>query len=233
MSLDFPISLTGNRGGGFPLGVPTNYWDLDDSAHTNSIDSSRNMVDVGGTNVIESNTAPDGGGCTVTSTTTHIAKTITGTAPVTISLWVEFLNNPARYSPFYSWRNTQVNGEMMQMGRLHTGTGQSVSIHNEVARSVPPQTTLDGWAHWLASYDGTTLRVYKNGVLAGTNSSYSCSVCTRSRPMRLGRNYGSNHHPCKFAMLGHWEAAPTNDAEAQATADYLYNGGVGRRFADI
>jgi hypothetical protein len=234
MSLKFPISLTGKRGGGFPLGDPSNYWDLDDSAHTNSIDSSRNMFDIGGVNVIESNTAPDGGGCTVTSATTSLSKTITGTAPVTISLWVEFVNNPSRYSPFYSWRNSQVNGEMMQMGRLYSSGGQTVTIHNEVARGVSPiQTNLDGWAHWLASYDGTTLRVYKNGVSQGTNSNYSCSVCTRSRPMRLGRNYSSNHHPCKFSMLGHWEAAPADEAEAQATADYLYNGGVGRRFSNI
>ena len=233
MSLKFPISLTSKRGGGFPLGVPTNYWDLDDSAHTNSIDSLRNMVDVGGTTVIESNTAPDGGGCTVTSATTSLSKTITGTAPVTISAWVKFVIEAPRYTPWFCWRNTAVNGTMMMIGRSTSNTDQAVSIHNEAGRLITKQYVADGWKHYLVSYDGTTLRAYVDGVSQGTNSNYSCSVCTRSRPLRLGRNWGTNHHPCKFAMLGHWEAAPTNYAEAQATADYLYNGGVGRRFADI
>jgi len=233
MSLKFPISLAGKRGGGFPLGVPTNYWDLDDSAHTNSIDVTRNMVDIGGVNVIESNTAPDGGGCTVTSNTTHIGKTITGTSPVTISAWVEFVVNPPKYSPWFTWRNTAVNGTMMMVGRSTNATAQSVNIHGAASKAVDLQTVTDGWRHDLVTYDGNVLRTYVDGVSQGTNSNYSCTVCTRSRPMRLGRNWGAGHHPCKFAMLGHWEAAPTNDAEAQATADYLYNGGVGRRFADI
>jgi len=233
MAIKFPISLAGKRGGGFSLGIPTNYWDLDDLAHTNSIDTNRNMVDVGGVNVIESNTAPDGGGCTVTSNTTHLAKTIVGTAPMSVSVWVQFVVAPSRYNPFLSWRNTQVNGEVMQLGRLSSSAYFGATIHNEAGVETGTQTTTDGWVHYYLSYDGTNFRVYRDGVLKTNNSSYSCSVCTRSRPLRLGRNYGTYHPPCKFAMMGHWEAAPADEAEAQATADYLYNGGVGRRFADL
>lgn len=233
MSLKFPISLAGKRGGGFSLGIPTNYWDLDDLAHTNSIDTNRNMFDIGGVNVIESNTAPDGGGCTVTSTTTHLSKTIVGTAPMSLSVWVQFVVDPPKYTPWFCWRNTAAYGTVMMIGRSDNSGVQTVNIHSVRAITVTPQGVTHGWSHYFASYDGTTLRAYRDGVLQGTDSNYSCSVCTRSRPLRLGRNWGSGHHPSKFAMMGHWEAAPADEAEAQATADYLYNGGVGRRFADL
>ena len=164
MSLIFPISLAGKRGDGFPLGVPTNYWDLDDSAHTNSIDSSRNMFDIGGVNVIESNTAPDGGGCTVTSTTTSLSKTIRGTSPVTISFWVEFVVSAPKYSPHFCWRNTAVNGIMMMVGRYTNATAQNVNIHGSASKAVDLQTVADGWRHYLVTYDGNVLRTYVDGV---------------------------------------------------------------------
>ena len=233
MSLKFPISLVGKRGSGFPLGDPTNYWDLDDSSYTNQVDATRNLLATGtGSPVIESNTAPDGGGCTVTNTTDSLVKTVTGTPQITLSLWVEFVIEPPRYTPFLCWRNSQVNGTYLMLGRPYNGGGQVFNMHGEQNRSVANQSVSQGWVHWLLTYDGNTMRAYKNGVSQGT-ASYTCSVCTRSRPFRLGRNWGSNHHPCKFSMLGIWDVAPADESEAQATADYLYNGGIGRRFANL
>ena len=233
MSVNFPISLAGKSGGGFPLGDPTNYWDLDDASYTNQVDATRNLIAIGTNSpVIESNTAPDGGGCAVTSTTDSLGKTLTGTPQMTLSLWVEFVIEPPRYTPFLCWRNSSVDGTYLMLGRYTNGTTQAFNMHNEKGMVVANQSVSQGWVHWLITYDGNTMRAFKDGVSQGT-ASYTCSVCTRSRPLRLGRNWGSAHHPCKFSMFGIWDVAPADESEAQATADYLYNGGTGRRYTDV
>lgn len=233
MSLKFPISLTGKRGGGLPLGEPSNYWDFGDSSYTNSVDPAMNFVSVGGVPVVEAGTAPDGGDCVITSSTASLSKYITGTPQMTLSVWVQFVINAPSYTPFVTWRNSAVNGTYMMLGRATNGTSQIFNMYGSPNHAVTPQSTADGWVHWMLTYDGNLMRAFRNGVADGTKS-YTCtSVCTRSRPLRLGRNWGSGHHPCKFAMMGLWTEAPTDDASAQATADYLYNSGAGRRFADL
>ena len=232
MSLKFPISLVGKRGGGLPLGEPSNYWDLNDSGFSNLVEPSLNLVAVGDTPVVESGTAPNGGDCVVTSNTATLGRTILGKQQVTISIWMNLVSAPPRYTSTFTWRNTQVNGAYMQLGRVHSSEGWAYNMHNTATRVVARQYVTDGWVHWLLTYDGSIMRAYRDGVSQGTKL-YTCSVCERNRPMRLGRSYGTSHSPAKFSMLGHWDEAPTDDASAQATADYLYNSGAGRRFADL
>jgi len=233
MNLKFPISLVGKRGGGSPLGEPSNYWDLGDPSYTNSVNPALNFVSQGDVPVVEAGTAPDGGDCVLTSSTASLAKTITGTPQMTLSIWVKFISNPPSYTPFLCWRNTAVNGTYMMLGRATSSGTQYFNMYGSRNLAVTPQSIADGWVHWTLTYDGNLMRVFRNGIPDGT-ASYTCtSVCSRSRPLRLGRNWVSNHHPCKFSMLGLWTEAPTDDASAQAAADYLYNGGVGRRFSDL
>ena len=232
MALLFPISCAGKKGG-LPLGAPANYWDLNDSGFSNLVEPSLNFVAVGDTPIVESGTAPNGGDCVVTSDTASLVRTILGKQQVTISIWIDLTINSPRYTPTFCWRNTSVNGTYMMLGVTSSNTALwSYNIHNERSMSVTPQFATDGWVHWLLTYDGSIMRCYKNGVTQGT-ASYTCSVCERSRPLRLGRNWGTGHSPAKFSMLGHWDEAPADEEAAQATADYLYNGGLGRLYTEL
>jgi hypothetical protein len=232
MSLKFPISLVGKRGGGLPLGAPANYWDLNDSGFSNLVEPSLNFVAVGDTPIVESGTAPNGGDCVVTSDTSSLVQTILGKQQVTVSIWINLVSAPPSYTSTFTWRNTVVNGAYMQLGRTYNSEGWQYLMHNAAARGVARQYVTDGWVHWLLTYDGSIMRAYRDGVSQGTKL-YTCSVCERNRPMRLGRSYSTPHSPAKFSMLGHWDEAPADEAAAQAIADYLYNGGQGRLYSEL
>ena len=49
------------------------------------------------------------------------------------------------------------------------------------------QLPLNVWTHVAATYDGTTLRLFVNGVLAGTRAA-SGSILTSGNPLRIGGN---------------------------------------------
>jgi len=174
MSLIFPISLAGKRGGGSPLGEPSNYWDLGDSSYTNSVNPALNFVSQGDVPVVEAGTAPDGGDCVLTSSTASLARTITGTPQMTLSIWVKFIINPPSYTPFLVWRDTAVNPVYMMLGRATSGAAQIFTMYNSAYHVVTPQSTADGWVHWTLTYDGNLKRVFRNGVPDGTKS-YTCT----------------------------------------------------------
>ena len=63
----------------------------------------------------------------------------------------------------------------------YVDTGGDVSI--EAAANL----LADTWAHLAVTYDGTSLRLYVNGVLAGTRSATG-SIRTSTAPLRIGGN---------------------------------------------
>jgi hypothetical protein len=69
---------------------------------------------------------------------------------------------------------------------LWTGTGTSF------VKLIGPAVTLNAWTHIVATYDGTTARLYLNGTLAASgNLAYTPNA---SRPLRLGAGRNENNN---------------------------------------
>jgi chitodextrinase len=62
-----------------------------------------------------------------------------------------------------------------------------VDIDGEQDAVGPSSLPLNAWTHLAATYDGTTVRLYVNGALAGS-STYAGSIPASSGPLRLGGN---------------------------------------------
>ena len=75
---------------------------------------------------------------------------------------------------------------------LWLGTGTSF------VKLIGPSVTLNSWTHIVATYDGTTARLYLNGTLAASgNLAYSANT---TRPLRLGA--GKNETTSDYEFPG-------------------------------
>lgn len=55
------------------------------------------------------------------------------------------------------------------------------------ARAPSPQLPLNTWTHLAATFDGATLRLYRNGTQVATRAA-SGTIITSSNPLRIGGN---------------------------------------------
>src|SRR5205085_722382 len=63
--------------------------------------------------------------------------------------------------------------------QLRVGTGTAWAIVNG------PAVVLNQWTHLVATFDGSTARLYVNGVLAGSGAVAAFSA-NASKPLRIG-----------------------------------------------
>ncbi|HWM07869.1 MAG TPA: LamG domain-containing protein, partial [Solirubrobacteraceae bacterium] len=90
-------------------------------------------------------------------------------------------------------------------------TGGTYTTLNS-SQTIPANT----WTHVAATYDGTTLRIYRNGVQVGTRALSGDLVNTRD-PLKIGGNaVWSEWFRGQIDEVRVWSAART---AAQVTAD--------------
>lgn len=94
-------------------------------------------------------------------------------------------------------------------GKLYAGTGgdanndaQIWSYGNDaVAKSAVLNFTNNTWHHVAATYDGSNLKVYVDGVQSGASVPSTISVFTNNKPLLVGRSYGSRGNVSSGASL--------------------------------
>jgi hypothetical protein len=83
---------------------------------------------------------------------------------------------------YWMLSTTTVNGAPRLRFRLRTGTTTTTLIAS--SGNLP----LNTWYHAAATYDGTTMRLYLNGVLVGSTAKSGAIATNPSIPVNIGRN---------------------------------------------
>ena len=116
------------------------------------------------------------------------AKTLDLTGPLTLSVL-------AKYEPTQTWYPALLGKGYERTGTygMHVRPGGTVwfeldapdgtrHIHNPTNRCLTPGQ----WCHIVATYDGTTMRVYVNGREAGEGKAVATTIRTNTEPLRFG-----------------------------------------------
>jgi len=247
MSLKFPISLTGKRGGDIPDSItlmPVYYADLDDATGTTQIGPT-NLAPVtsSGTGTVTANPtgAPDGQGSSVVSATAGFTRggyastlNMANINAYSVSCWFkadQVLGSGATKGQRVAYWG-KINEENFQF-LAGNSTGDILSYS---PRKTNPDITAGSlqageWYHVVATWDYTEYKFYVNGVLIDTKPTTINSLWLGSGALWIGRDvYNDSRYNFagEVAMFGLWREVITSDDVL-----YLYNGGMGRRFADI
>jgi len=247
MNLKFPISLVGKSGSSIPDNIslmPVYYADLDDATGTTQIGPTNLYPSTrSGTGTITANPtgAPDGQGSSIVSATAGFNR----------GGYASQLNmaNVTAYSVSYWFKADQVLGSGATNGQIAAYWGK---VNNENFRFLagdstgdilaysPRQTNPDitagsiqagEWYHVVATWDYTEYKFYVNGVLIDIKPTTLKSLWLGSGALWIGSdpyNYANQRFSGEVAMFGLWREVITSDDVL-----YMYNGGMGRRFADI
>ena len=107
---------------------------------------------------------------------------------MTLSAWVYSTDSAA------SWRTVilkEISGDLVYglYGSSDTGLPQGMRVVGGGTKSASGTASLplNTWTHLAATYDGTNLRMYVNGVLTGTVAATG-SMANSSLPLRIGGN---------------------------------------------
>jgi hypothetical protein len=108
------------------------------------------------------------------------------TTAMTLEAWV----NPATLSNWRTIMLKESTGGLAYGLYAHDGSRPAAYIHvgaNDVGRQGTATLAANTWTHVAATYDGTTLRLYINGVQV-SSSAVSGSMLTTTGALRIGGN---------------------------------------------
>ncbi|MDB5388886.1 MAG: vcbs repeat-containing protein, partial [Planctomycetaceae bacterium] len=114
------------------------------------------------------------------------------TSSLSIEGWVNLSTNNFNNGLVYKGTLGIGSQGAYSLGFFTGGSNQLVFRLNENSRQVVSSTSFvpSQWYHVAATYDGTTMKVYVNGVLDGSVA-YSASISTNSSPLIIGGYYDS------------------------------------------
>lgn len=163
--------------------------------------------------------------------------------PFTLACWVRPTGTPnTQMGLVEKWTGgtSAVNGYLLRLGKVNdpaTGHHLKVNVGNGTTQIEVGQygqaLPLNTWTHAAATFNGTTLTLYRNGVSVGTPA--GAAVTTSSDPLHLGQDYGNNRlqgqidevhvfsealTPAQIGILINGQPAPTN-LQVQALVDSL------------
>jgi trimeric autotransporter adhesin len=172
---------------------PVSYWRLDETSGTTAADSQggRNGTYTNGVTLGQSGALPD--------SVNNKAASFDGVDDRVVIPYAAALN-PSQFT-FEAWANPTsgagyrtIAAEVYEIGGVYRGIGLYVSPSNTwrlFLDNGAGQTSLDGpavrfgeWTHLAWSYDGTTLKLYVNGTLAG--SAAGTFSANTSAPLSFG-----------------------------------------------
>jgi hypothetical protein len=131
----------------------------------------------------------------------------------TVSIWISTdstVPNTLGYDPINDRTSSQWSFRFRLMfGQTNFGTYSPDSAYMDhinasgaLPRAPAPYPSIEGWTHYVLVYDGSSasgvMRVYHNGVLAGTSP--SSNLTTGARPINIGRGLS----PTMPAGYGHF-----------------------------
>ncbi|HEY6892486.1 MAG TPA: LamG-like jellyroll fold domain-containing protein, partial [Solirubrobacter sp.] len=132
------------------------------------------------------------------------------TTGMTLEAWVNPTNNTGWRSALIKERSGDLSYALYAGGDttpLATITTTGASGYGEAggpAGSAPPNNT---WTHLAGTYDGTTLKLYRNGTLISSSTRVG-SITVGTGPLKLGGN----------AIWGEWFAGQLDDVRVYNTA---------------
>lgn len=207
------------------------YWPLDESAGNVAADvaGGHNGTKVGGA-VWQSGKL---GNCLNTNGSGYVVipehADLRPMAGVSMQAWV----NIGSFSMWYGIAgNIQDNGSNESGYYLYTsgsGVDWYVSVTSDHRFKTASASASTGvWTHFIGTFDGGTVRLYKNGQLAASVPG-SGKVSWRFMPldMNIGRYHDDNENFVLNARID--EVALWDRALTQEEVTFLYNGGAGNR----
>jgi hypothetical protein len=220
------------------------YWDLS-AADASIVDQHSGLtLNKIGTTTTESTGGPDGGPCVSFSAgkyqNTSVAKLAAYETAYTVNAWVKstasssfanFILNH-RTDPFvFYWQMT-----MRVASGLSAGKDAFLILNNAgsaIGRSGATQEALDSWQMVTGVRRGSNIEFWRNGVLQESAAISAGTLSTVATVLTIGGSWtnasdASTDHRGQLAMAGVW-----NDSLSQADITRLYNGGNGRRYADL
>ena len=158
---------------------------------------------------------------------------------VTVAIWANYDALDTGGGSLVEWRST-TSPNLFGMGAFNTTTdyvfaqlwddGQDqVNTFGDDTASI----TTGTWAHFAFTWDGTTMRMYKDGTetATATNASVGSPLEQTACPMQIGRrgNNTTTEFDGKVTMCGIWDTVLSADEISTS----LYNGGNGNFYSDI
>jgi len=111
-----------------------------------------------------------------------------GNAPRTVSVWVKINTfNAQPYNFMFSYGgNASVSRSFG--GSVSATNAMILSYNNNY--TVVSSFNLATWYHYVCTYDGTTAKMYRNGVLLSTGAAYTWNTINNNNLFRLGVGVG-------------------------------------------
>jgi hypothetical protein len=174
---------------------PSSYWKLDEAAGTTAADSAGSVTGTytNGPVLNQASGVKDGGTAvkfdgTNDNVTMGNVLTYSGTASFSVELWLNASAATAQYRTVVGKESATgtTGGWGINLAPTSHPTPNSITFWRQDAAGVSDYrgsitSVSTGWSHVVATYDGTTMRLYVDGSLNGTTAS--------SRP--IGANTGS------------------------------------------
>jgi len=222
------------------------YWDLSSADATITDQHSSLALSRVGTTTTESTGGPDGGPCINFGAAAgkyrnaSVAKTVSYDDGYTVNIWVRSTADPpaGEYnlgishrnagSPLYfqAWVRATFSGFSGDRGFTFDDSG---AVRGPGVSSF----ALNSWQMLTLRDTGTTTELYRNGVLVATSATALGTRSTAAAAFGIGGSSWNStmsavDHRGQLAMAGVW-----NEPLSQAAITALYNGGNGRRYADL
>jgi hypothetical protein len=220
---DTPLVVKGVGGAALPSGVG-GYWKFDENSGTSLSDASGNgnTGTFNGTTGSQWVTGKINSGLTFNGSNNTVtipsSSSINPTAALTVSMWVKVASGNFRGTLYYG-SGCQCTVYTWDDGNMYFDIGFGAGQWNAHEVSVPYSNNV--WMHIVAVYDGSYLRIYKNGV-AGTPLAYNTAFSNSGTATFGG---AITDYTGVIDEVGIWDRALSS---AEVTA--LYNSGSGIQY---
>jgi hypothetical protein len=125
---------------------------------------------------------------------------VTGTG-LTLTAWVKFSSFPNSDQRIISKaNNNNANSHYWMLGHTNDGGQQRLRFRLRTGSNTTTLNATSGnmlsnvWYHATATYDGTTMRLYLNGVQVASTSKTGSIATSSSIPVNIGRNPDNSNH---------------------------------------
>lgn len=173
-----------------------------------------------------------GGEYNGSTSTTIISNTLASVSSLTVSMWVRPDSSLVEKKYFCrDWNGGTDWGFFLgQDATTHFSCGVKTTINWRTISDTSTYLSLFNsvWYHLAMTYDGTTLRLYKNGVQVSSSALSETMETTTNKELRIGcLNSTTQLVDAGIDEVGFWDRALTS-----VEVESLYNGGTGVTYSD-
>ncbi|HEY6886160.1 MAG TPA: choice-of-anchor D domain-containing protein, partial [Solirubrobacter sp.] len=198
------ITVTAAGASGSPKSIPVTFtvvtdpnrglvgaWGFDETTGTSALDSSGkgNAGTISG--ATRTTSGKSGGALTFNGRSSWVTVPNSSSLALTTGMTLEGWAYPVTGGTSATWRSMFVKETASSLawalypfGDRGLPSGHAFTS-KEVWASATKAATLNTWTHYAVTYDGTTVRLYTNGVLSGSQPQTG-SLVTSTQPLRIG-----------------------------------------------